>query len=167
MGGNSFRKRARGKTWRFDSSAIRPGEGPAGRGTAPLRPQAAIAARGFESHSLRLRFPLAESGHARLRFLPMPDGTPTSVPPSTSPKVSAPPPIPASEQSAPAASAPSTYSDDQFSREQIVRHARTLLGTEGFIAEVAIRHAGGADFFTVEDAKTAVQALLSAPAGGS
>lgn len=85
-----------------------------------------------------------------------------AAPPSAPQAASSPAPAPAAAP----AQEDGTYRDDQFSREQLVRHARTLLGTEGFIAEVALRHAGGADFFTVADAKAAVETLLSAPAGG-
>lgn len=73
-------------------------------------------------------------------------------------------------QSAASAAAPAdepdgTYADDNYSREQLITHARTLLGAEPFIAEVALRHAGGAEFFTIEEAKAAVQELLQSTGG--
>jgi hypothetical protein len=71
------------------------------------------------------------------------------------------PPVQSEQASAPA---DGTYPDNQFSREQLIRHSRTLLGCEGFVCEVALRHAGGQDRFTAEEAKAAVKELLEAPA---
>jgi hypothetical protein len=77
------------------------------------------------------------------------------------PAVSAPP-----ADAAPVAEAPVAdqveegYAPDLLSAQQLVEHGDELFGQPGYIVSTAIRHAG-ADFMTVDDARTAIEALLA------
>jgi hypothetical protein len=73
------------------------------------------------------------------------------------------PDVPAGAQAAsPPPTSSETYRDDQYTREQLIAEAESLLGAPSYFASVALRRFGGDEsYLTLPEAQAAVDSLSS------